>query len=118
MRWALPAVALALLGLAGCEAMHDKTDYHRHSMSSLQESRTEPGVLLFEVTTSSLFPADSEAAEAERMKWLEGWLDRLDFCPLGYEVLSREKIDPMEVNAYRHDLRYRVRCAGEPPPED
>lgn len=103
-------LALAVLALAGCQAMDDKTDYHRHTMSSLKESRTEAGVLVFEASSSGLYPADSEAGEAERMKWLEAWLKRLDFCPAGYEVLSREKIDPMEVNAYRHDLRYRVRC--------
>lgn len=108
------ALALAALALAGCEALEDKSDYHRHTMSSLYESRTEPGILVFEATTSSLYPADSEAGEAERMRWLAAWLKRLDFCPAGHDVLSREKIDPMEVNARRHDLRYRVQCKGAP----
>ena len=115
---ATAALAAALVLLTGCEALHDKTDYHRHSMSSLRESRTEPGILVFEATTSSLYPADSEAGEAERMVWLEGWLDRLNFCPDGYEILSREKISPMEVNAYRHDLRYRLQCLAAPPETD
>jgi hypothetical protein len=49
--------------------------------------------------------------------WLEAWLKRLNFCPSGYDILSREKIDPMEINAQRHDLRYRVQCKGVAPEE-
>jgi len=108
---------LAVVAFVGCEAIEDKTDYHRHTMSSLRESRSEQGILVFEATTSSLYPADSDAAEQTRVGWLEAWLKRLNFCPFGYEILSREKIDPMEVNAYRHDLRYRVQCKGEAPEE-
>lgn len=112
MRVAAAAAALALV--AGCQAMEDKTDYYRHSMSSIEESRTEPGILIFEASSSAQFPPDTPAGEAERMKWLEGWLKRLKACPDGYEVVSREKIDAAEVNAYRHDLRYRVRCTATP----
>ena len=108
---------LAVVTLAGCEAIEDKTDYHRHTMSSLRESRTEQGILIFEATTSALYPADSDAAEQTRVAWLEAWLKRLNFCPSGYDMLSREKIDPMEVNAYRHDLRYRVQCKAVAPEE-
>jgi hypothetical protein len=110
-------LALAVLALAGCEALEDKSDYHRHTMSSLRESRSEQGILVFEATTSALYPADSEAAEQTRVAWLEAWLKRLNFCPSGYDILSREKIDPMEINAQRHDLRYRVQCKGVAPEE-
>jgi hypothetical protein len=106
------------LALAGCEALEDKTDYNRHTMSTLYESRVESDVLVFEATTSALYPAESEAGEAQRMIWLEGWLKRLKFCPAGYEILSRERIDPMEVNSRRHDLRYRLQCKAGPPPTD
>jgi hypothetical protein len=110
-----PARALAVValgGLAACTAMTDKTDYHRHSMSDLREDWRQPGVLLFEASTSSQFPADSEAGEAARMEWLAAWMKRAKACPDGWEVLSRNPIDPAEVHARRRDLRYEVRCTG------
>lgn len=112
MRPLAAALALPLLSLAGCEALDEKGDYYRHSLSSFGNSRTEPGVLVFEATTSSLYPADSAEAEAQRVEWLEGWLKQTRSCPAGYEVLSREPIDPAEVNPQRHDLRYRIRCTA------
>lgn len=103
---------LLLAAMAGCASLHDKSDYYRHSMSDLREDWRQPGTLQFEATSSSQFPADSEAAEAVRMDWLAAWMARAGHCPDGWEVLSRSEIDRAEVHARRHDLRYRVRCAG------
>lgn len=103
---------LLLIGAGGCAALEDRSDYHRHSMSDLREDWRRPGILLFEATSSSLFPADSEAAEATRMEWLAAWMKRTGYCPDGWEVVSRNRIDAAEVHARRHDLRYEVRCAG------
>lgn len=104
------AWCLLLALLAGCAAIEDKSDYHRHSMSDLREDRRNPGRLLFEATTSSQYPADSEAAEAVRMEWLAAWMKRSGSCPEGWEILSRSPIDPAEVHARRHDLRYQIQC--------
>lgn len=101
-----------LLGTGGCAVLDDQSDYHRHAMSDLREDRRQPGVLLFEATSSGQYPADSEPAEAVRMEWLAGWMKRGGYCPDGWEVVSRSVIPPAEVHARRHDLRYEVRCAG------
>jgi hypothetical protein len=108
-------VPLLLAGQGGCAAMEDKTDYHRHSMSDLREDWRRPGILLFEASSSSLFPAESEAAEEVRMEWLAAWMKRTGYCPAGWELLSRSDIDPREVHVRRHDLRYELRCVGPAP---
>lgn len=107
---ALTLTAL-LLGAGGCAAIDDKTDYHRHTMSDLREDWRQPGVLFFEATSSSQYPADSASAETVRMAWLAGWMKRGGYCPDGWEVISRSVIPPAEVHMRRHDLRYEVRCA-------
>lgn len=107
-------LALLLLGsglLSACAPMDDRRDYHRHSMSDLREDWRRPGIFLFEASTSSLYPPDSESAEAVRMEWLAAWMKRSGFCPAGWEILSRSAIDPAEVHARRHDLRYELECA-------
>jgi len=101
-------------GLAGCTAMEDRADYHRHSMSDLREDWQRPGIFLFEASTSSLYPADSAEAEAKRMEWLAGWMKRLVYCPSGWEVLGRAPVPPQEQRGARHDLRYDVRCVAAP----
>jgi hypothetical protein len=110
------SMTVLLLGSAGCAALEDKTDYERHTMSDLREDWRRPGTLLFEATSSSMYPADSDAAEAVRMEWLAGWMKRTGYCPAGWEVLSRSPIPPGEVHARRHDLRYELKCV-EPAPQ-
>jgi hypothetical protein len=102
---------LALAGTAGCAAVDDRADYHRHALSDLREDRLRPGVLLFEATATSMYPADDPAAEAVRMQWLEGWMKRSRGCPAEWEILSRSEVDPREVHARRHNLRYEIQCA-------
>ncbi len=114
--WRWLVAALMLVVLSGCAAVEDQRDYHRHSMSDLREDWRQPGILLFEVTTSAAFPVDSETAEATRMEWLAVWMKRSGYCPAGWEILSRTAIDPMEVHARRHDLRYELKCAAAAPP--
>lgn len=107
----MPSIMLPLaLCLGSCAAVDDHRDYERHSMSDLREDWRRPGTLLFEATTSARYPADGETAEAVRMDWLAGWMKRSGHCPGGWEILSRTAIDPSEVHARRHDLRYELRC--------
>lgn len=107
-------VALALGATAGCASLDDHYDYKRHTMSDLREDWRQPGILLFEASTSTLYPADSDAAEEVRMEWLAGWMKRSNYCPAGWEIMSRAEISPMEVHARRHNLRYEVKCAAGP----
>jgi hypothetical protein len=109
------ASLFALLIATGCAAWDENPDFHRHAMSDLREDWRRPGVFLFEASSSTQFPADSEAGEQERMTWLAGWMRRTGYCPAGWEVLSRSKIAPAEVHARRHDLRYEVRCVSPEP---
>jgi hypothetical protein len=114
--WLLSRVAfLGMIAvLAGCTALEDRADYHRHTMSDLREDWRRPGVFLFETSTSSLYPADSAEAEAKRMEWLAGWMKRLGYCPSGWEVFGRAPVPPAEQRGARHDLRYDVRCLAAP----
>ena len=113
--WRLIVAALIPVVLSACAAVEEQRDYHRHAMSDLRENWRKPGTLLFEATTSAAFPADSEAAEATRMEWLAAWMKRSGYCPAGWEILSRTAIDPTEVHARRHDLRYELKCAAAAP---
>jgi hypothetical protein len=105
-------LAFALVATAGCEALDDHRDYQRHTMSDLREDWQRPGILLFEASTSTLYPADSESAEAVRMEWLAAWMKQSKYCPAGWEIMSRAEISPMEVHARRHNLRYEVKCTA------
>lgn len=104
-------VAAAVIAIAGCAGMDDQRDYHRHTMSDLQEDWQRPGTLLFEASTSADYPEDSDAAEAVRMEWLGAWMRRANLCPAGWDVVSRAQIPPSEVHPRRRNLRYEVQCA-------
>ena len=107
-------LVLGFGALSGCAALEDRADYHRHSMSDLREDWQRPGIFVFDATTSSLYPADSDEAEAKRMEWLAGWMKRLGYCPSGWEILARAPIPPEQQHGARHDLRYDVRCTAAP----
>ena len=68
--------------------------------------------ILFEATAGPDYPIDSEAAEQERRRWMQQWLDRTDSCPRGFDVIDRVRIGDAADNPYQHDLRYTLRCKG------
>ena len=107
----------ALLVFAGGCALEEQSraDYDRHQMSLLEVSRQDDSILIFEAETSGAFPESSESAEATRMTWLQGWLDRQGYCPHGYDILSRKKLGPGDINFHNMDLRYTLRCREAPP---
>ena len=115
-----PLAALLLLmtvfvtALTGC-ANSGRTLFDRHSLSRLYVPDDGDG-LVFEATTNASYPADSAAAEAERMEWIDQWLAQRKICDAGFEVKDRIAIGSAADNPYRHDLRYQLRCA-EPPVE-
>lgn len=104
-------IAALLVLAAGC-ALEERSraDFDRHQMSLLEVSRQDDSVLIFEAKTSGAFPEASAEAEAARMQWLQGWLDRQGYCPAGYEILSRRKLGPGDINFHDMDLRYTLRC--------
>lgn len=113
---AILAVVMAAVFLSAC-AVEEKSrqDFERHQMSMLEISRSNPSMLIFETQVDARYPEDSEEAEAVRMRWLQGWLDRGGFCPAGYEILSRRRIGPGEINFHHMDLRYELRCLEAAP---
>jgi hypothetical protein len=108
-------IAALLILLAAC-ALEEKSraDFDRHQMSLLEVSRQDDSILIFEAQTSGAFPEGSAEAEATRMEWLQGWLDRQGYCPDGYEILSRRKLGPGDINFHDMDLRYALRCKEAP----
>lgn len=109
MRFGLIVTLLTLAGGCALEEQ-SRADFDRHQMSLLEVSRVDDSVLVFEAKTSAAFPEAGAQAEATRMAWLQGWLDRAGYCPDGYEILSREKLGPGDINFHDMDLRYTLRC--------
>ncbi len=115
MRQTCALLLLAVL-FSGC-AIEEKSrgDFERHNNSILRTSYQDESVLVFEAKAGAAYPADSEAAEAVRMEWLQSWLDGRGLCPSGYEVLSREPIAPGQPNFHDMDLRYLLKCVSQAP---
>jgi len=115
VRYVYAAALLAVL-ISGC-AMEEKSrsDFERHNNSILRTSYQDQSMLVFEARAGAAYPADSEAAEALRMQWLQAWLDRQGLCPDGYEIVSREPIAPGQPNFHDMDLRYLLKCSSTDP---
>jgi len=104
-----------LLVLTGCVfEERSRGDFERHNYSILRESYQDAGALVFEAKAGAAFPTDSESAEAQRMRWLQDWLDRKGLCPGGFDILLRETIAVGQPNFHDMDLRYKVRCKDLP----
>ncbi len=116
--WGRIALAMAVLPVAACSpSFVTPSTYNRHRLSEITVPREVGGenavnkdVFFFDVSLTAEFPESSEAAEAERMKWLEEWLKQRSMCLSGYEILKKRRFDYMEDNPARRDLRYEVRC--------
>lgn len=109
------ATFLAVLALGGCTAFDTPDLYNRHRLSDITLPRDGAGgdrtdIFFFDVTVTAEFPDNSATAEAERMEWLDEWLEQRNMCAKGHEVLKKRKFDYMEDNPARRDLRYEVRC--------
>lgn len=104
------------VALCGCSSLHESVDHERHSLSQLSIPRGGGDHLWFDVKLTPEYPDNSSAAEAVRMQWLTGWLERRGVCPHGYDILERRAFEFLEDNPARFDLRYKVRCAAAPPP--
>ena len=89
----LAASSLVAAALGACVAFDTPDTYNRHRYSVNGE-----------------FPEDSAAAEAQRLQWLDDWLQLRQMCPAGHEVLKRRKFDDLEDNPAHRALRYEVRC--------
>ncbi len=106
--WRAIVMSVAVL-MVGCESI-GRTDFERHSMSSLKIlPGGVDGLLLFEANTSEQYP-DSPSGDIQRMKWAAGWMEIRGFCPHGFAVVSRRRYVPADDNPFRYDLRYELRC--------
>jgi hypothetical protein len=111
------AMVIVLCGLivSSCASINDSPDFARHRYSQVMEPYDRNDVVYFDVTFSPQFPDDDAAAEATRMKWLEGWLEQRKMCgDNGYEIIVRRPFEMMEDNPAHHDIRYEFKC-GSPP---
>lgn len=112
------ALATLVLALTGCTAFDTPDTYNRHRLSDITLPRAPAGeaadgstdIFFFDVTVTAEFPDNSAAAEAERMQWLEEWLEQRNMCASGHEIVKKRRFDYMEDNPARRDLRYEVRC--------
>ncbi|MCK6371584.1 MAG: hypothetical protein L6Q83_09740 [Gammaproteobacteria bacterium] len=112
----LALVAGALLA-GGCSPTFvTPSTYNRHRYSEITlprdggQPKAGSATFFFDVSLSAEFPEEGEAAEAERMKWLEEWLHQRSMCLAGFEIVNKRRFDFMEDNPARRDLRYEVRC--------
>ena len=103
------AVLLVALFASGCADVHKSADFERHRYSQLSEPYDRKDVMYFDATFTAEFP-DNEAGEAERMEWIQAWLDQRNICAEGFEIVTRRPFESMESNPARHDIRYEVTC--------
>lgn len=104
------SLGLLVLVLAGCASTDQHSDFDRHRYSQLVLPFDRPGLIFFDVTYSTAWPAGDPAAEEERMRWLAGWLRARGGCAENFEVLRDRPFEWNEDNPRRHDRRYEVRC--------
>jgi len=104
------AAMLAVVTLTGCAAMHESPDYVRHTNSALVDGIDGSDIFQFQAKAGSEYPADDPAAEALRIRWLEGWLTQQRKCPDGYRILKRREFGFVEYNPAGYDLVYELQC--------
>ena len=101
----LTAVATVLL-VAGCEQTLRN--------DSTLEPTLEPDIYRWRVMADILYPADSEMAEAARLRQLGAVVRDNRICPAGYSVIRRDQtvrtagVPGLGV----HDIFYTIRCTG------
>lgn len=104
-----------LLVLAGCDTLHDSSDYERHSNSRISKPLAGGDFFWFDVKLTPATPLANEQAEQQRQAWLQAWLVQRKLCPAGYEIAERRPFEFLEHNPERMDIRYKVRCLVEAP---
>jgi hypothetical protein len=55
---------------------------------------TGPGQFEFVATGNWIYPANTEAGEAERLTWLRGYISEHQICPGGYTIVERTPTRP------------------------
>ena len=90
-------------------------DFDRHRMSRMQVSEQDQSTIIYEVSIDGQLPDDNQQAEATRLSWAAQWLEVRGWCPGRFEVVERRRISARELNPYRHDLRYSIRCLTPDP---
>ena len=101
VKWAL---ALGLVGLAGCEMLE-------RPQSTRFEAVT--GGFEFRAIADAGYPEASANGEAQRMSWLARNLKDTGTCPHGYKITSRKPVllTTGELGSI-YDVYYEGRCTG------
>ncbi len=118
IRWAmmlenqLGTILLLTILSSGCTDIYKSEDFRRHQFSELTIPHDGGGAMYFDVTFTPEFPDGDEAAETERMAWLQGWLDQRKMCGNGFEIDNRREFEYTEDNPAHYDIRYEVKCTS------
>ena len=116
MMTTLRAALLFCVGLllASCGGInpHESEDLDRHDYSNIRVHPKDNSLLIYEVKLTAEYPDNNATAEETRMRWLETWLRLRQLCPDSYEVVSRRRYQPSDLNLYHMDLRYEVTCSS------
>ena len=120
MNFAYRAITVCVLVpfMTGCtSSIHASKDFDRVAYSQVSSPLSGDDFLWFDVKLTPQYPDNNDAAEAKRMEWLVGWLERKALCPAGYEITDRRPFEFLEHNPARYDLRYKIECTVPPPAE-
>lgn len=99
--WLAAPMALGLAACAGVE---------RANLTEFEP--LGDGHFRYEAAADSIsYPPESQAAEAKRMEWLEGYLADNSYCPDGYLISSREVVLKHEaLIGTGYQIFYRGEC--------
>ena len=116
-RSSLIALLTLVITLGACAQFQSTMEYDRHRMSQLRVDEGDDSLYIFEAQTDANYPANTPEGDAARMEWITVWLRNKKACPYGFEIVERRPIPKSEMNVYRYELRYWLKCKPQPPEE-
>ncbi len=116
LKQTLFASIAAVVCLSACAEFQSTMEYDRHRMSQLRVDEGDDSLYIFEAKTDATYPANTPEGEAARMEWITVWLRNKKACLNGFEIVERRPIPKSEMNPYRYELRYWLKC--KPAPEE
>ncbi len=114
LKRSLNVLVSAALCLSACAEFQSTMEYDRHRMSQLRVDEGDESLYIFEAKTDATYSANTPEGEAARMEWIRVWLKNKKACPQGFEVVEKRPIPKSELNVYRYELRYWLKCKPAP----